>query len=414
MTLAKTRRRIVARSFALILAALAAACAPVPRTVTPPAAEPAPAAAPALELVEVSFSYLPGWAQDGQAAALRAFRVSCDAVLKKPADAALGGEQGSGGTAGRVRDWRPACEAARAVPDYDTAARAFFEHYFVPWLATDRGRPDGLFTGYYEAELRGSWQRTARFKYPVFGRPADLVDVDLGLFRPDLKGTKIAGRLDGRRLVPYADRAAIDHGALAGKGLELLYVDDPADAFFLHVQGSGRVRMTDGSVVRLGFAGRNGLPYTAIGKTLIDQYKLPSETMSMKTIRQWIKDNPGPGKSLMATNASFIFFAVQSRADGGPTGAQGVALTPGRSLAVDRRFVPLGVPVWLDTTDPSRRGAPLRRLMVAQDTGGAITGPVRGDVFWGYGEEAASAAGAMKETGRAYLLLPNGVKPGEK
>lgn len=389
-----------------LLAAVTACTRPEPVPETPAPEEPAQ------ELVEVSFSYLPGWPEDHQTEALKAFRLSCAQILKQPPDRALGEKNGSGGIAGRVGDWREPCEAARTVPLRDSAVRAFFEHYFVPWLATDRGNPDGLFTGYYEAELKGSWTRTARHIYPIYARPKDLIDVDLGAFRADLKGRRLAGRLRGNKLVPYADRATIEGGALAGKGLELLWVDSATDAFFLHVQGSGRVRMTDGSVVRLGFAGRNGHSYTSIGRVMIERGLIAREKMSMRAIRDWVSAHPRAGMALLAENDSFIFFSVLKRRAGGPVGAQGIPLTAGRSLAVDRRFVPLGVPVWLETTDPIRLGAPLRRLMVAQDTGGAIKGPVRGDYFWGFGKEAATAAGAMSQRGRAYLLLPSGVRPG--
>lgn len=388
------------------VAVVASACTSAP--IEPVSVKPKPSKQ---ELVEVSFSYLPGWDTDTHAAALKAFRVSCRSILKKPLDAALGEKHGSGGVAGRVREWRGVCEAAKQTRADDAAAKAFFERHFVPWLATDRGQPDGLFTGYYEAELRGSWTRTAAYPYPLYARPKDLVDINLGAFREGFKGTSLSGRLDGKRLVPYASRGDIDRGALSGRGLELLWLDDPVDAFFLHVQGSGRVRMSDGSVVRVGYAGKNGHAYASIGKVLIEKGAVSREAMSMQAIRQWISANPAEGSELLAANDSYVFFRVQKKGDGGPLGAMGVALTPGRSLAVDRRFVPLGVPLWMETTDPRRPGTPYRRLMVAQDTGGAIKGPVRGDVFWGFGKDAASAAGVMKERGRAYLLLPNGVRP---
>jgi membrane-bound lytic murein transglycosylase A len=231
-----------------------------------------------------------------------------------------------------------------------------------------------------------------------------LITADLGLFRKEWTGQMVIGRRVDGKFVPYPTRSEIDAGALAGKGYELLWVDDAVDAFFLHVQGSGRVVMEDGKVVRLGFAGRNGHSYVAIGRELIEQGAIPRERMSMQAIRAWLAAHPDQAGPVMASNPSFIFFRI---IDGeGPIGAEGVPLTPGRSLAVDPEFVPLGLPIWLDTTDPLDPRQPLRRLVVAQDTGAAIKGPVRGDLFWGFGENAAARAGAMKQQGRYFLLLP--------
>ncbi|MEQ8195512.1 MAG: murein transglycosylase A [Rhodospirillales bacterium] len=352
---------------------------------------------------EVTYQSVPGWRTDRHGEALAAFRRSCTAWLKKktPTPAVL--DNGA-----RLRDWRAACRASANVEarDHD-AARLFFERRFAPHkivIGESSGGSAGLFTGYYEAELRGSWHKTARFNTPIYARPKDLIAVDLGEFLPELKGRKISGQVRGDALVPYHDRARIDRGALAGRGLELLWVDSAVDAFFLHVQGSGRVAMTDGSVVRVGFAARNGRPYVAIGRVLIDRGALSRDAVSMQSIRAWLAANPREAAAVMAQNPSYIFFRRLKEAN--PIGAQGVALTPGRSLAVDRRFVPLGAPVWLATRDPLNRSAPLRRLMIAQDTGSAIKGPVRGDVFWGFGREAAERAGRMKEPGTYYLLLP--------
>jgi membrane-bound lytic murein transglycosylase A len=231
-----------------------------------------------------------------------------------------------------------------------------------------------------------------------------LVTVDLGQYRDDWKGQNIAGRNVGDRLIPYPTRADIETGALAGRGLELLWVDNAADAFFLHVQGSGRVAMDDGREVRLGYAGSNGHPFVGIGQQLVNQGSIPREGLSMQAIRAWIKANPTDGTRLMRSNPSFIFFKIN---DGpGPIGSQGTPLTAGRSIAVDPQFVPLGQPLWLDTTDPIENGVPLRRLVIAQDSGSAIKGPIRGDLFWGHGERAAEKAGAMKQTGRYILFLP--------
>jgi membrane-bound lytic murein transglycosylase A len=237
--------------------------------------------------------------------------------------------------------------------------------------------------------------------------------VDLGRFRPDLKGKRIAGKVVDGSLVPYPDRREIEAGALSGRKLEIVWVDDPVGAFFLHVQGSGRVRLADGGELRLGYAAQNGHPYTAIGRELIDRGELRSEDVSLQTIRAWLEAHPGQARELMERNASYVFF--QQVKGEGPLGAQGVPLTPGRSLAVDLNFVPLGVPLWLVAGAPSPlEGEPdrkLRRLVVTQDTGGAIRGPIRGDVFWGFGEEAEAIAGRMKHRGRYWMLLPKTLTP---
>ncbi len=357
----------------------------------------------ALTLVKTSFERLPGWADGRQDEALAAFLASCSRQASLPAARPLGP------VGGTVADWRAPCEEARFLRGRDAArVREFFEIWFTPYLAGDNGEAQGLFTGYYEAELRGSKRRGGPFQTPIYARPADLVTADLGAFKDEWKGDRISGRVVRGRLKPYPDRARIEAGALKGRGLELLWVDDPIDAFFLHIQGSGRVRMTDGSILRLGFAGKNGRAYRAIGRDLVAGGAIAKEALSMESIRAWLKENPAQGRALMARNDSFIFFRKVT--GGGPIGAQGVALTPGRSLAVDPKFVPYGAPLWLDTKKPLGRG-PLRRLVVAQDTGGAIKGPVRGDLFWGAGRDAAALAGAMKSTGRAYLLLPKALDP---
>ena len=397
---------------ALVLAlAVLVACAPAAKPPISLPADPSPTlAAPiALTLSPVAFAHLPGWREDTHGQALAALKLSCAHLASRPAGELLNGA-GVGGTAA---DWKLPCSAAQGIgSDAHAVVRHFFESWFTPYLVLGYGNPEGLFTGYYEAELRGSRRQHGPYQVPIYGRPGDLVSVDLGRFRGDWEGRHIAGRIAGGQLVPLESRAEIENGALAGQGLEFLWVDDPIDAFFLHVQGSGRVVMEDGSVVRLGFAGRNGHPYRAIGRDLVERGAIPKHLISMQSIRAWLKSHPSQGARLMARNPSFIFFHAVAR-DGvtSATGAQGVVLTPGRSLAVDRQFVPLGVPVWLDTTDPQDPSRSLRRLVVAQDTGGAIKGPVRGDLFWGFGAAAAEKAGPMKQKGSYYLLLPKVIKP---
>ena len=347
-----------------------------------------------LVLHRAGFAELPGWAADEPAAILPALALSCRDLIKTPAETV-------GGIGLRPEDWQGICaELPDVQPD---RARAFIERRFVPFHAADNDQDEGLFTGYYEAELHGSRRQSARYAVPLYRRPADLVSVDLGKFRPSLKGERLAGRLAAGRLVPYASRDEIDKGALAGKGLELVWVDSAVDAFFLAIQGSGRVLLDEGGTMRLGYDGDNGWPYVAIGRVLVER-GVPKDEISMPFLRDWIGSHGDDGAALMAANPSYVFFC---ELDGnGPVGAEGVALTPDRSAAVDRRFVPYGLPLWVDAEDGVVAGGRLRRLFVAQDTGGAIRGPVRADLFFGYGETATRHAGLMKGTGQAWLLLP--------
>ncbi len=387
---------------------------------SPEASRPAEPPEPRLDLEPASFAALPGWTEDGLSGALDSLLASCSALERQPPARPVG----AAGVGGTIADWLGPCAAARSLPPGDPEAlRALLAERFRPWAVTNRGDPLGLFTGYYEPSLHASRRRHGAFRTPLYAQPADLVEVDLGAFRDDLAGIRIAGRLDGRRLKPYFDRSEIQSGALSGRGLELYWVDDPVDAFFLQIQGSGRLVLEDGSVVRVGYAGQNGHPYHAIGRDLIDRGDLTAETVSMQSIRAWLDAHPEEAREVMARNASYVFFRTL---DGpGPVGSQGVPLTPGRSLAVDAGFLPLGAPVWLATRAPvpalpaATPGAaqappsdrPVHRLVVAQDTGGAIRGPVRGDLFWGPGDEAADVAGRMKHPGRMWLLLPRPVEP---
>ncbi len=329
------------------------------------------------QLTPVSFVDLPAWSSDNHAQALQAFRRSCANISGKRSV----GSSSAGGPFGNSGQWQRACSASAAVRGTDSAAREFFEAYFVPYLVESGGTNAGMFTGYYEPILMGSWRRTERFNVPLYRSPGNT----------------------GRKL---PSRAEIEAGALAGRGIEILWVDDPIGAFFLQIQGSGRVQMQDGSTVRLGYAGGNGYTYFPIGRELIRRGEIAPEQMSMQAIRDWLIAHPADADDVMNLNPSYVFFR---KMDGeGPIGAHGVPLTPGRSLAVDPSFVPYGVPIWLETTDPTQGGTPLHRLVVAQDTGGAIKGPIRGDVFWGAGEDAELHAGLMKETGRYFMLLPRG------
>ena len=323
------------------------------------------------ELLDAAFEDIPGWAEDNLDAALATFLVSCEAIERQEPDQPLGLRPAMG----PAELWQERCRLARNIGP--GGARAFFEAWFQPWLASGSGDTTGLFTGYYEPLLSGSRVRTGTHRWPLYRMPSGLASIP--------------------------ERAAIDAGALEGMGLELLWVDDPVDAFFLHVQGSGRVRLADGTEVRVGYAGKNGHPYRSIGRELADRGAIPIEEVTMPSIRAWLDAHPDQAFEIMATNRSYVFFhEIEGE---GPVGAQGVPLTPGRSLAVDDSFFAYGVPVWLSTTLPS--GESWQRLMVAQDTGGAITGPVRGDVFFGGGVWAERMAGSMKASGSYWILLPN-------
>ena len=349
---------------------------------------------PQLALTPVRFSDLPGWQDDKHAAALTALIRSCEKPIAMTAPVEV-----------TATDWSGPCAAARNLSaDNDGAARQFFETWFLPFRVSDGTKEDGLFTGYFEAELHGARQADSQYSVPLYRLPDDHVAVDLSQFDTKLRGKHIVGRVENGKLRPYHPRGVIDKGALANSGMELLWVDDLIDAFVLHVQGSGRVILADGSVVRVGFAGHNGLGYRSIGRALIERGVLQPGGASWNDIRNWIEQNPDQAADLLAVNERFIFF--RELTGDGPIGAAGVALTPGRSLAVDKRFVPYGLPIWLDTNWPNDLARPLRRLMVAQDTGAAIRGPIRGDFFWGYGPDALAFAGKMKSRGRYFLLLP--------
>lgn len=309
---------------------------------------------------------------------------------------------GPNGIGGTVENWRAPCAAAARLPTGDDgAARVYFRRWFKPWLVTGNGSADGLFTGYYEPLLDGSRHRGGAYQTPLLRRPADLVMVQLGLFRPEWRGERIAGRVVAGNLVPYPTRAEIERGALDTDKLALYWVADPIDAFFLEVQGSGKVRLPDGRMVSLGYDGQNGRAYVSIGKLLIERGQLTKDQVSLGGIKDWIRAHPAEGRALLDDNPSYVFFReVKGEM---PIGAEGAVLTPGRSLAVDRAYLPLGAPMFLAV----RNGAEtVRRLVVAQDTGGAIRGPVRGDLYWGFGAEAEHGAGGMKARGRYYLFLP--------
>jgi membrane-bound lytic murein transglycosylase A len=308
--------------------------------------------------------------------------------------------------------WEPICARAGELKQPDNQSlHEFFEESFTPYQVynTD-GSPQGLITGYYEPELHGSRVKTERFHYPLYAPPDDLLTIDLGDVYPQLKDLRLRGRLQGNRVVPYYSRSEIDSGKAPLQGHELFWVDNPVDLFFLQIQGSGRIELPDGSVAKVGYAEQNGHPYNSIGKKLVEMGVFKLEDASMQNIRIWAQQHPDNVSALLEQNPSYVFFRELPAALQAPIGALGVPLTGEYSLAVDPRTIPLGSPVFLSTTYPST-AQPLNRLMLAQDTGGAIKGPVRGDFFWGSGEQAGSQAGRMKQTGQMWVLFPKGAEP---
>lgn len=339
----------------------------------------------------VSWAELPGWQDDRLAQAWPALLNSCQ---KMPA---------------RDARWSNLCADAALfpAPDDDTA-RAFFETRFVAHEVSGlNGAPDGLITGYYEPLLHGSLVKTKRFRYPLYGRPDDLVVVDLGALYPELQGKRYRGRLNSQRVVPYYSRADISNGKRPPDDAVLAWVDDPVALFFLEIQGSGRIQLPDGKMLHVGYADQNGHPYVAIGRTLVESGAMKLEEATMPGIRAWLKANPDKAQAVLNSNPSYVFFSVREPDSSGPVGALSVPLLPERSIAVDPDFIPLGSPVWFDTSLPGNDSArPYRRLVFAQDTGGAIRGPVRADLFLGFGQNAELTAGALRQRGKLYVLLP--------
>jgi len=404
-------RRLLAAA-TLVLAACSSAPTKdtAPRTIACPAVtscpvcpvcpvQPEKPAAP--PLAPASYADLPGWGADDLAMAWDAFLRSCRAL--------------------RFRDsWVAACgKAAEIATPTSDAIRAFLEANFTPYRVTNPdGTTEGRVTGYYEPLLAGSRVRGTPYLHPLYAPPDDLLIIDLASVAPDTKHLRLRGRVEGRRVVPYYSRTEIDGGMAPVVGKEIVWVDDAIEAFFLQIQGSGRVRLPSGETIRIGYADQNGHPYASIGRYLVEQGELTLDGASMQGIQAWARANPSRVAELLNQNPSYVFFrelppdeiargVTAGTGYVGPIGALGVPLTAERSIAVDRRFVPLGAPVYLATTWPNS-DAPLQRLMIAQDTGGAIRGPVRADFFWGTGREAGRLAGRMRQDGAMWVLLPNG------
>jgi membrane-bound lytic murein transglycosylase A len=386
------------RALALAVAVLVAAC-------QTPTVIPTPAPPGRALFTAVAFANVPGWSEDRPQAAWPAFRVGCAALVARERTRSL---------------WQAPCAASDTVDGSDgPAVRRFFEDHFTPYRVSGAdGGGTGLVTGYYEPLLHGSRTRGPAFPAPLYAPPDDLLVVDLADLYPELKGKRVRGRLDGRRVVPYWPRADIEGGKAYVAGKALVFVTDPVDAFFVQIQGSGRVALAEGGIMRVGYADQNGQPFRSVARVLIDRGELTVGQASMQGIREWGRQHPDKLPQLLDENPSYVFFReVPPPAPGsleavidGPIGSLGVPLLAARTIAVDPRVIPLGAPVFLATTEPLSE-TPLQRLVMAQDTGGAIRGAVRADFFWGFGDDAGRQAGRMRQAGSLWLLWPNGAPP---
>ncbi len=375
--------------FLMLMFLLLAGCTPP----LPPSPPPVPPKVEAQPLSRADFNDLPLWQKTTPAAALETFLNSCRAIAARPA-------------------WSKVCSEALFVnPGDEQAARLFFEQFFTPWqLINEDGSESGTITGYYVPELAGSRVADETYKYPIYRQPDDLLTIDLADVYPELAGYRLRGRIEGKRVVPYYERGEIDDGNQPLAGNELFWVADPVELFFLHIQGSGRILLSDGEKVMLNYANQNGHPYRSIGKLLLERKAMTPDQMSMQNIRRWVAEHPEDGQKLLDENPSYVFFRELEKGIESPPGALGIPLAAERSLAVDRKTIPLGAPVYLATTWPNT-AQPLNRLMVAQDTGGAIKGRVRADFFWGMGADAGALAGRMKQQGQLWVLLPKNFDP---
>lgn len=357
-----------------------------------------------IELKKVAFSDLPGWQDQDPRPSFKAFQKSCRVFLKQSPEKIVGSKH----IPLKASDWQPLCHAAKQVDGQSKkAVKNFFETWFQPSMFFLKEDIKGLFTGYYMPVIPGSLIKTDKYKTPVYGVPSNLVSVRLGEFDKNLKHHKrIFGKVNHRQLKPYHDRKSILSGKIKDVTPTIAWIESPVDLQFLEIEGSGIIEFESGGKLAVGYAAENGHPYTSIAKILIESGHLDRHKASMQGIRKYFKENPEQVENVLFQNKSFVFFEKQQ--DSEAYGSQGVALTPGYSLAVDLKWVPIGTPLWLNTTRPDKttKKAPMKRLMIAQDTGGAIRGPVRGDVYWGSGERAIFIAGHMKNMGYYWLLLP--------
>jgi membrane-bound lytic murein transglycosylase A len=366
---------------------------PTPVIPTPAVVEPALPIAPSSSFAVSKWEMLPDWASLDLQKTWQAFSNGCGALKNKA-------------------NWKVVCTKANDLIQTDNVAlHAFFEENFTPYqVFNPDGTSQGLITGYYEPKLYGSREHTEKFRYPLYSVPDDLLTIELSEVYPELKNMRLRGRLQGKKIVPYFNRADIDNNRAALQGRELFWVDNAVELFFLQIQGSGRIELPDGSLIKVGYADQNGHPYASIGKKLVEMGGLKLEEASMQGIKKWAEKNPDKLNALLEKNPSYVFFRELSNELSAPLGALGVPLTEEYSIAVDTRTIPLGSPVFLATTYPDT-AQPLNRLMMAQDVGGAIRGAVRADFFWGFGEQAGALAGRMKQKGQMWLLYPRGAEP---
>lgn len=379
---------------------------------TPPPCLPTTNPIESIQLQATAFSDLPGWHADTHGDAVSAFVRSCTRLDAIADDKPIGVD----GYSGTAKQWRQACRAARALPtrgaDRHAAARAFFESEFTPYrAASSQSGATGTFTGYFVQPLRGAKKPDATYKYPVYRRPPDLVAVDLGRFISDARGRTIWGRVNpkSKALEHYATRREIRQGLLAKRNLEIVWVDDPLDAFFAEIEGSAVVTFADGKQAWLEVEGKTSRPYRAIGK-IIRELGAPPGSGSMPGIRKWLNENPDRFDEIINQNESYVFFKYAKQA--GAQGSQGVTLVDARSAAVDRAFVAHSAPLWINTVVPaanSSSGVPWQHVVIAQDTGGGIKGPVRADLYLGASAAAADVAGRLNAKGEYTILLPKSV-----
>ena len=357
-----------------------------------------------ISLRVVPFSQLPGWGKTNTKQSFSTFQLSCKTFLKQDPEKSVG----SDAVDLKVKDWHPVCKAALSVDGSSSQQTTqFFETWFTPVEFFDIKSIKGLFTGYYMPLLKGRLTKNEKYNVPIYGLPKNIVLVNLGLFDKTLKNRRIVGRVEGNQLLPFYTREEINKGAIDSTAPVLAWIDSRIDRSFLEIQGSGSIELPNGKKITINYAAENGAPYVSIAKVLIDQGVLTRDNASMQRIRQYLEAHPKVLDIVLNQNKSFVFFEQLARE--AALGAQGVELTPGYSLAIDRKWVPLGAPVWLNTTRPvekSYQQRPFQRLMIAQDTGGAIRGAVRGDVYWGADARATFIAGRMKNPGYYWLLLP--------
>ena len=380
------------------------------------AATAEPLRIPETELEPVAFEQLDRWTAEDHLAALAAFRASCVAVLK------AGERRDAGRTRREPRPidepLREACELASELRGTlgPLSARRFFEQAFRPVRISKLGERDGFITGYYEPEVEGRRTPEEGFTVPIYRQPAELVAQKPKRAAVGFPNRGKIGHRAKKKFVPYHDRAAIEDGALKDRGLEICWLRDPIDAFFIHIQGSARIRLDDGKILRINYAAHNGHTYLPVGRVLADRGIVPRSEMTMDKIRTYLTEVPEEGREIMRMNKSFIFFreVIELPADAEAVGAQGLPLTRERSIAVDRAIHSLGTPFWIEAELPlesEQALKPFRRLMVAQDTGSAIVGPARADIYFGAGVDAGTIAGRLRHAGRFYMLVPRAIDP---